>query len=706
MDPLEIQNRRILIIDDNEAIHSDFRKILSPVAAADLLDDQISDLFDDEPTAGGHAISFEVDSAFQGQEGYRQVLASIEEGRPYAVAFVDMRMPPGWDGLQTMVEIWNSCPDIQIVMCTAYSDRTWDEIIEVIGEMDKFLILKKPFDPAEVRQLACALVAKWHAHRQARVKLGDLQRMVDEQTSEIRNTRDALVIQNRELDAARETAEAASRAKSDFLANMSHEIRTPMTAILGFSQMLMEDGALAEQERFDALGTIRSNGQKLLGLINDILDLSKIESGRLEVEHVSCSPEEICRDVLELLQVKAAEKNLALEFHDEGMPARILSDPTRMRQVLTNLIGNAIKFTEAGSVRLRGFSGIAEDGMPELHLAVEDDGIGVSLEQQARLFKPFSQADSSTTRRFGGTGLGLSLSRNLARLLGGDISLRSEAGQGSVFTVIIPAEACATEIEATVEAVPSIGGEQADLRGLSVLLVEDGRDNQKLIAMILKRRGVDVEIAENGERGFVRAMEGAFDLVLMDMQMPIKDGYTATRELRDAGYSGPILALTAQAMNGDKERCLAAGCSDFVSKPIDKAGFIAKVAAYASGARSDVETLPIAVVPESVPENAASPVYSTLSDDPDLSDLIPEFIDSLHEWTDDLQVLLEKADWESLASVAHQLKGAAGGYGFAEITEPGGARRECLPEGDTRSRRGADCLPGPVGTLLTRGGEV
>lgn len=396
-----------------------------------------------------------------------------------------------------------------------------------------------------------------------------------------------------QLNEALGQATAASQAKSLFLANMSHEIRTPMTAILGFSDILQEPD-LSDADRNKYLQTIERNGKHLLTIINDILDISKIEADQMQIEHIEMRPLDILHDVQSLMQVKAYEKQLKLDIHIQApFPQNIHSDPIRIRQVLVNLLSNAIKFTEAGgTIQLTaGLKQNTGEGESLLSFAIHDNGIGMTPQQAEKIFLPFTQADESTTRRFGGTGLGLAISCKLANLLGGNLTVDSVLGQGSTFTFNIatgPVMASdmihssgslgqllvATE---TVEHTTIINTQPAtaDLSGHRILLAEDGIDNQKLIGLLLRREGLEMLIVENGQLAVDAIHEAqsngkTFDLVLMDMQMPVLDGYAATRQLRRENYQGPIVALTANAMNQDRDACLKAGCDDYMTKPVSK----------------------------------------------------------------------------------------------------------------------------------------
>jgi PAS domain S-box-containing protein len=494
-----------------------------------------------------------------------------------------------------------------------------------------------------------------------------------------------------ELLEAKSTAEAASRAKSAFVANMSHEIRTPMTAILGYADLLTHP-TQSDEERRRCIQTIRRNGEHLLAVINDILDVSKIEAGKMTVEKIAASPSQVINDVAALMKVRAMDKNLAFDVRYIGpIPQTIQTDPTRLRQILMNMIGNAIKFTHRGSIKLLvSMADAVEATYPRLRFDVIDTGVGMTPEQQALLFRPFAQADSSTTRKFGGTGLGLTISKRLAAMLGGDLTVRSEAGMGSTFSLTIHTGSLngvpmldAPRAMADSSETASSRFENVRLSG-RVLLAEDGPDNRVLITFYLRQAGLDVEEVENGKLARDRALAALrrgnpYDLILMDMQMPELDGYGATAALREGGYRHPIVALTAHAMGGDREKCMAAGCDDFAVKPIDHVALMSTLRKFlreqngagdGSLASSLLPRQPIAVaVPPAVAAGEVDSTLSRLLAKPSTAKLVERFLAGLPQRLEAMQKAATKPDWNQLKVLAHQLKGAAGGYGFAAVSQ-------------------------------------
>ena len=405
---------------------------------------------------------------------------------------------------------------------------------------------------------------------------------------EVRNTELETVVaeRTREAEAARAEAERANHAKSDFLAHISHEIRTPLNAIMGFADVL-DDPNLADDTRSEHVGTIRRNSAHLLAVINDVLDLSKVEAGRMQVERIETDAALVARDVVEVLRARAAEKNINITLRfATPIPDRITTDPTHLKQVLLNLCSNAVKFTNEGSVTLE----LATDDEGFLVCRVIDTGIGLSDEQADRIFEPFTQAEHSTARQYGGTGLGLTISRSLAHALGGDLTATGTPGQGSTFTLridpgpAIPQQSSdAPASDTPAKPAEPLNPPTANLAGLRVLLAEDGPDNVRLLKAYLVRTGVDLHVAANGREALDSVRNNTarpFDLILMDVHMPEMDGLDATRLIRDAGCTTPILALTASALNSDRSVALDAGCDDFVTKPIGKDDFLSVVAQW------------------------------------------------------------------------------------------------------------------------------
>jgi signal transduction histidine kinase/DNA-binding NarL/FixJ family response regulator len=474
------------------------------------------------------------------------------------------------------------------------------------------------------------------------------------------------VLAQQELSVAKDAAEGASRAKSVFVANMSHEIRTPLTAIVGYAESL-SDPTLAGDDRAKAVKTVIRSSQHLAQIINDILDLSKIEAGQLQVERIDMSVADVFSEVESVMSMQARDKGLAFTVNYRyPLPERIVSDPVRFKQILLNLCSNAIKFTPSGRVDVN----VSYDSYGRRLIArVCDTGIGMSPEEKRRLFKPFSQTDVSTTRRFGGTGLGLWISQQLAAKLGGGIECLSEKGVGSEFEASIdvgePAPNLVNRLKASTESgaaaitVPALAG--------TILLAEDSPDIQDLISFYAHRTGVQLEIVDDGKKAVERALTRDYHLVLMDMQMPVMDGLSAMTLLRRSGYSGPIVSLTANALREDREKCLAAGAVDFLSKPID-VGLFYKTLQKFLPAREAVVARP------------GNPL-ADLNNDPDFQLLVQRFLSGLPAMLQEVLAAAEQKAWEPLRAVVHRLKGLGGGFGYPQISEAAAVLHEELRAG-------------------------
>ncbi|MDD5010646.1 MAG: ATP-binding protein [Phycisphaerae bacterium] len=485
----------------------------------------------------------------------------------------------------------------------------------------------------------------------------------------------------------------ANRAKGEFLAAMSHQIRTPMNAIIGFSEMLAEDNLDAEQKK--QMRIIRDSSRHLLQLINDILDFSKIEAGRLDVDSSNVPLESILTATQSLMQPAAAEKGLQFEIiQNQPLPKFIRTDPARLKQCLLNLVGNAVRFTQKGFVKIKVSAENVSD-KNYIRFDVEDSGTGISADKLERVFEPFAQIDSaSITRPHGSTGLGLTITKHIVELLGGKITAQSSYGKGSTFSLFIPADVESHKHENHKKSPSAAEGAPAKadnanikLTG-SVLVVEDSPTNQMLINLLLKKLGLQTELAENGLEAIKKVAAAKFDVILMDMLMPVMNGYEATKQLRKDGLQTPIIALTACAMKGDDEKCFAAGCTEYLTKPVDRKKLAETLAKYlpTEGAKTPPQTAdnnteqkkePIMQNPDTNPADQTQIevdwqlLMERIGDEELIDEIVPIFLKDNKERIVLLEQAVQKNDSKEVKFFAHSIKGASGAIGASAIFELG-----------------------------------
>ncbi len=498
----------------------------------------------------------------------------------FDIILLDLNLPDS-RGTETVQKIFDVAPDVPIVVLTGLDDeeagltaiRSGAEDYLVKGDGLEYTLVRTIRYAIERKKAKASLIEAKQELEQINLRLVDATAKANELAAE---------------------AEKANTAKSQFLANMSHEIRTPMNAIIGFSEVLEEEPLTGQQKEYVKM--ILDSSKHLLELINGILDFSKIEAGRMRVESIECDVRTLLANIESLMSPSAKHKQLELKINcDENAPAAIVTDPAKLRQCIINLVSNSIKFTEQGCVRLIARP-ITKDNRSFMEFEVSDTGIGIPAEKLSILFKSFSQADGSTTRKYGGTGLGLAITRQLANLMGGDIIVQSETGKGSTFRLFVPTNITgnqqyehgnsAGELITKKEHRDSQNDAQSEFTG-RVLVADDSPTNQLLIKLLLEKLGFVVTVAQNGMEVIEAVKNQHFEMIFMDMQMPEMNGYTAAKRLRSMEVKTPIIAMTANIDEEDKNQCLQAGCDDYISKPIDRTYLIKVISSHLAAASAE-----------------------------------------------------------------------------------------------------------------------
>ena len=769
----------ILIVDDNTAIHEDFRRILADRNSNDAFDAEDAAFFG-TPGQVETKLSFDLEFASQGQEALEKVRAAKKAGQRFSVVFMDVRMPPGWDGIETAKHLWEEDPDLQIVICTAYSDYSWDDMVEQLGQTDKLLILRKPFDVIEAKQTAHAFSSKWSLLQQNRqhavfleqtmnlspsmifwvtgdgsityanlaacdalgcdktevqsLRVGDILskcsgegwRKIWNETLIRKNLRldtfltkhhgqttpvEAIVtildfqsrqlmcvtaqditsrlLTLRELANARDAALESARMKSQFMANMSHEIRTPMNGVLGMAELLEKTELTASQREY--VGIINQSGSALLSIINDILDSAKIESGKIEFQKIPFNLHDVIKGTMQTISANASKnKNLKMCSHvDANITSNIFGDPGRLRQVLLNLVGNAVKFTNDGEVSLTVELVEEKEEQYLLRFRVKDSGIGIDADHLHHIFQPFTQADSTNKRSHGGTGLGLTISSQIIQAMGGAIQVQSDLGKGAEFSFELSLQKTSEKTTSRLLADsfnhttnPPTGNMRIDpeihenVSSLRILLAEDNEVNRKVTLMQLEQLGAKADIATNGREAVEALTKKDYDVILMDCQMPVMDGFEATREIR-LHYHRPIriIALTANAMKEDRNRCLKAGMDDYLSKPLNSPS-LAKALRIATAEETTTATTPEKTGPAPSLSLAADAVdferlrEVTGSDEELFREISQQYLDQAVEILDDMESAIHAGQHDEICKLAHKLAGSSATCGMVAIVAP------------------------------------
>ncbi len=632
--------KRILVVDDNESIHEDVKTLLTSPVNHDPEKHRLeADLFgheDIESSEFGNP-HYVLHDAYQGEEAIRLVDEAMEKNEPYALIFMDVRMPPGMDGISTIQKIWEKHPEIEMVICTAYSDYSWAQIVKMFGQTDHLLFLKKPFDSVAIKQIALTLTTKWELQQKS-IKHVEM------------------------LESAREAAEAANRAKSEFLSNMSHEMRTPINGIMGFAEILSSQIKDAAHDRY--VQQIIRESEQLLKLINQLLDVSRIETERLKLSESEFNLEDVLVDIRHFIYPRAEAKGLAYieDIHTDLLPP-LVGDATRLYQVLLCLVENSIKFTDEGEVHLNVKELSRDAQFVRLRFEVIDTGIGVSAELKNKIFDQFSQGEEGTTRRFSGVGLGTTLAKAIVTEMKGDIGLESDADIPTNFWFEIPIKY--VKPDQPPESQPIVENRSTTKK---VLVVEDYEPNREIVLQHLSAIECHPAEAENGQLAVEMCRTNAYDAILMDCRMPVMDGYDATREIRNLpGYEHvPIIGITANAFPEDIEACKKAGMDEVLTKPLRRNKFLAILTGLFDSMPIDAKSVsevtrrvsePEDVQEENIVDFAA--LVEEMEDEEIAFQILSGYVNGLEKQFVNIQKSIECNDWEVVNREAHSIKGGA-----------------------------------------------
>ncbi len=574
-------HRNILIVDDLPSIHDCFRSILIPddfEEKGEELDAMLNKIVGEEPKRPRNRFRppvYRIESAFQGEEAIAMVDRAAEQGNPFSLIFMDVRMPPGMDGIQTIQEIWKKHPAIGMVICTAFSDYSWEEIQEILGGPGRLMFLRKPFDKVAVQQMAMTLTTRWKLAREAAFNTERLEALVEERT--------------KELVKAKHQAEEANQAKTEFLANMSHEIRTPMNGVIGMAALLLDSNLPPEQR--DYVDAINNSGQALLTILNEVLDFSKIEAGKLRIEQIPFDLRTVVEDLGDLSATRAEEKKIKLIVRiDPDTPTRVEGDPGRIRQVLANLVSNAIKFTMSGYVKIDvAWETGNEDGLDWFRFDIEDTGRGIPADKLDAIFEKFTQADSSTTREYGGTGLGLSISAQLVDLMNGTLGVESVEHEGSRFWFRIPLPLNENPAPPAKRKTP--------IQGMRILVVDSHVPRREVLSETLTSMGLLVTEAATGQLAMdaiagARNTDREFEAILIDQELSDMPGLILGPKIRAMGTKARLLYLMPFAQHLTPKRTMESGFEASLTQPIRRRPLqraleqVAKLSQRSSGSTS------------------------------------------------------------------------------------------------------------------------